>query len=243
MNTIKINGKVLAPFMIILSLMSSAVFSNTNKKLITPQAFVYTEVQNSVPFNEVPWKQRNPVISSQPGFMYKTWLSGIGNQSVGGFYAFDSIENAQKYVTEFFPKGAKKQGFGHTTRIFNAPIVADASRNINSVDFDGQILKKPKAFVYTEIQVSIPFSSIPWKKRNPILKKQPGLLAKTWLSGINTNTVGGFYAFDSIESAKYFAFNTFPEAAKKMGASLYIRVFDAGTVEEASQGMNSPFFN
>ena len=70
---------------------------------------MYTEVQNSVPFNGVPWVKSNPVIAANPGFLYKTWFSGLGTHSVGGFYAFDSIENAKRYVTEWFPEtlGAK----------------------------------------------------------------------------------------------------------------------------------------
>ncbi|MBL4800100.1 MAG: YdhR family protein [Oleispira sp.] len=206
------------------------------------KAFVYTEVQTSVPFSKVPWEQRNPVISSQPGFQYKTWLSGLGNNSVGGFYAFDTIENAQKYVTEFFPNQAKKQGVAHTTRIFDAVIVEEASRDIGSVDFGSKISKTPNAFVYTEIQVHLPFEDVPWKQRNPILKKQPGLLSKTWLSGYNTNTIGGIYAFDTIENAKLFALESFPKAVKKMKAAFYTRVFDGRIVKDASRGMHSPYF-
>jgi sugar lactone lactonase YvrE len=221
---------------------SLLVITEVGAKKLTPKAFVYTEVQNSVPFNQVPWKKVNSIISEQPGFMYKTWFSGFGNHSVGGFYAFDSIENAQKYVTEFFPNQARKQGTGHTTRVFDAVIVEEASRDIGSVDFDGEISTTPKAFVYTELQVNIPFEKVQWKKRNPIIKTEQGLLSKTWLSGVNTNTVGGIYAFDTIENAKHFALESFPETAKKMNAALYIRIFDAKTVESASREMYSPFF-
>lgn len=223
-------------------LTSLLVITEVGAKNLTPKAFVYTEVQNSVPFNQVPWKKVNSIISEQPGFMYKTWFSGFGNHSVGGFYAFDSIENAQKYVTEFFPNQARKQGAGHTTRVFDAVIVEEASRDIGSVDFDGEISTTPKAFVYTELQVNIPFEKVPWKKRNPIIKTERGLLAKTWLSGVNTNSIGGIYAFDTIENAKHFALESFPETAKKMNAALYIRIFDAKVVESASREMHSPFF-
>lgn len=221
---------------------SCLTFSVANAEPQSPKAFVYTEVQNSVPFEQIPWKERNPVISSQPGFMYKTWFSGLGNHSVGGFYAFDSLENTQKYVTEFFPNAARKQGVGHTTRIFDAVIVEEANRDMGSVDFGGKIATKPAAFVYTEVQVNLPFSDVPWQQRNPILKQTPGLLSKTWLSGVNTNTIGGLYAFDSIENAKHYAFEEFPKTASKMNASSYIRIFDASVVEDASRGMHSPFF-
>lgn len=223
-------------------IISCLTFSTANADPQTPKAFVYTEVQNSVPFEQIPWQERNPVISSQPGFMYKTWLSGLGNDSVGGFYAFDSLENAQKYVTEFFPNAARKQGVGHTTRIFDAVVVEQASRDMNSLHFGGNLDVKPAAFVYTELQLSLPFVDVPWQQRNPVLKQVPGLLDKTWLSGVNTNTIGGIYAFDTIEHAKQYAFEDFPKTAKKLKASAYIRVFDASVVEDASRGMHSPFF-
>src|SRR5688572_16032806 len=38
------------------------------------------------------------------------------------------------------------------------------------------------AFVYTELQVSIPFGKEAWRERNPILLAQPGLINKTWLA-------------------------------------------------------------
>lgn len=78
---------------------------------------------------------------------------------------------------------------------------------------------------------------------NPTLKQQPGLLAKTWLSGIHTGTPGGFYAFDTIENASSFAINYFPTEAAGLGAAFYTRVFDAAVVEEASRAMNSPFYS
>lgn len=217
-------------------------FADIGVKTQTTKAFVYTEVQNSIPFGQIPWEKRNPVISSQPGFISKTWLSGLDNNSVGGIYSFDSIENAQKYVTEFFPNAVKKQGFAHTTRIFDSVIVEEASRDMRSPHFGNKLPIKPGAFVYTEVQVTLPFTDVPWQQRNPKLKTIPGLLSKTWLSGVN-NTIGGFYAFDTIENAKHFAIEIFPETPAKMKAASYTRIFDAGIVEDASRGMHSPFFD
>jgi hypothetical protein len=62
------------------------------------KAFVYTEMQFSVPFNKAPWRELNPLIRAQPGFVNKTWLSGFQNNSVGGIYEFDSIENASRFA-------------------------------------------------------------------------------------------------------------------------------------------------
>jgi len=207
-------------------------------------AFVYTELQNSIPFEQAPWREINQVLLEQPGIKNKTWLSGVDTDSVGGFYSFDTIENAQKFVTEYFPTEAQKLGFPQRTLIFDGDSVAEASIDMNSVHFGATLDEAPAAFVYTEVQVSaLPFDNAPWREFNPVLKQQPGLLAKTWLSGLHTGTPGGLYAFDSIENAQAFAQNYFPTEAEKMNAAFTTRVFDARIVEEASREMNSPFFN
>jgi hypothetical protein len=209
---------------------------------MTVKAFVYTELQNSVPFDQAPWKKLNPILLSQPGFISKTWLSGVGTNSLGGFYSFDSIENAQKFVTGYFPDEVRAFGVAQTTRIFNVEIVEEASRAMNSVHFGAKLQRKPGAFVYTEIQINVPFENAPWREFNTSIKKQPGFLAKTWLSGIHTNTPGGIYAFDTIENATAFAINYFPTEAAALNAAFTTRIFDARIVEEASKQLHSPFF-
>lgn len=99
-----------------------------------------------------------------------------------------------------------------------------------------------KAFVYTEVQLSVPFGQAPWRDLNIDLKQQPGLLKKTWLSGVQNNSVGGFYEFDTIENAKAFVQNYFPEEARRLGAAFTTRVFDGDVTEEASREMNSPYY-
>jgi len=101
---------------------------------------------------------------------------------------------------------------------------------------------QPKAYVYTEVQISVPFDQAPWRELNPILKEQPGLINKTWLSGYQNNSVGGFYAFDSIENARRFAQDYFPAEAARLGAAFTTRVFDASVVEEASRFLGSPHY-
>ena len=92
------------------------------------KAFVYTELQISLPFSDAPWKGINAAIKQQPGFLNKTWLSGIGNNSVGGLYTFDSIENAQKFVTGYFPEETRAIGAAHylahflTLRLLRTPV-------------------------------------------------------------------------------------------------------------------------
>ncbi|MBL4906160.1 MAG: YdhR family protein [Sneathiella sp.] len=206
------------------------------------RAFVYTEVQISVPFKDAPWQAINKAIKEQPGFINKTWFSGINNHSLGGIYAFDSIENAQKFVTGYFPEEAAGFGAAHNTRVFDATIVKDASENMNSPHFGAKLRQKPGAFVYTEVQINVPFDKAPWQERNPVLKQQPGLLSKTWLSGLHTNTLGGVDAFDTIENAQAFALEAFPKTAAKLNAAFYTRVFDANATETASQDMHSPFY-
>ncbi len=206
------------------------------------KAFVYTELQISVPFADAPWREINPAILQQPGFRNKTWLAGIANHSLGGFYEFDTIENAKRFVTGYFPAEARKFGVAQTTRVFDGAVVEEASRFLNSLHFGGALGDEPGAFVYTEAQIAAPFDQAPWAAMNPVLKAQPGLLHKTWLSGVHTNSVGGFYAFDTIENATRFTTDYFPTEAKGLDVAYTTRLFDASKVKDASRPLNSPFF-
>lgn len=209
---------------------------------MTPKAFVYTEVQIAVPFEQAPWKAINQAILQQPGFLNKTWFAGSGTNSLGGIYAFDSISNAEAFVTGYFPREAAGFGVAHTTRIFDAAATQEASRDLASPHFGARPATAPGAFVYTELQVNMPFPQVPWQDRNPVLRAQKGLLSKTWLSGLHTGTIGGVDAFDTLENAKDFAVNVFPETAARMNAALYTRVFDAAAIEAASREMRSPYY-
>jgi hypothetical protein len=99
-----------------------------------------------------------------------------------------------------------------------------------------------KVFVYTEVQIAVPFTEIPWKDANPKLLSVKGLIRKTWLSGVGSNSVGGFYEFDSLENAQDFAWNIFPLEPRQFGASFTTKIFDGDIVEEASIGMKSPHY-
>ncbi len=176
------------------------------------------------------------------GFVSKTWLAGINNQTIGGFYEFDSIENAQRFVVGFFPAEARKFGVPQTSRVFDGDIVEEASRDMSSVHFGATLAQKPGAFVYTEVQAGIPFANVPWRKMNPVLKAQPGILTKTWLSGVGTNTPGGIYAFDTVENARRSSIDYFPTETGPMNAAYTTRVFEASVVEEASLALRSPHF-
>lgn len=207
------------------------------------KAYVYTELQISTSFDNVPWREMNPNLKKIPGLMNKTWLYG-DDQSVGGFYVFDTVEHAKQFASGIFSKEAEKFGVGQTTKIFDAAQTESASRDMQSVFYSEPKEKTPLAFVYSEVQVSaLPFNEkINWKKRNDTLKKQPGLLSKTWLSGLNTGTVGGLYAFDTIEHARDFAIKTMPKVTQEYQAAYITRVFDAKATEEASRDMGSLFY-
>jgi len=99
-----------------------------------------------------------------------------------------------------------------------------------------------KIFLYAEYQVSIPFTEIDWVPINLEMKKFSGLKSKTWLSGINTNSVGGFYEFDSIEAAQQYINGLLIPFAKQVNGNLTVKLFDGEVVKQASIGMGSPFY-
>lgn len=104
-------------------------------------------------------------------------------------------------------------------------------------------MSEGKVFLYAEIQVSIPFAELDWAPINLAMKQEKGLNSKTWLSGINTNTIGGFYEFDSLADAKTYAEGYLARAAKQLGGDLSVKLFDAGVVAEASRGIGSPYYS
>ncbi|MFF7458560.1 hypothetical protein [Kitasatospora sp. NPDC008115] len=99
-----------------------------------------------------------------------------------------------------------------------------------------------KTFLYTEIQAAVPFEQFDWSPINAALKAAPGLIRKTWLSGIGTHTIGGFYEFDSAENALAFAQGPFAEEARRAGAPATTRLFDGDIVKDASLDMSSPYY-
>ena len=101
-----------------------------------------------------------------------------------------------------------------------------------------------KVFLYGEFQTLVPsFTKDLWGPVNEELKGVKGLINKTWMYGIGVNTVGGFYEFDSIEHAQAFATGLYAEQAKRVGASLSVKLFDGDAVEEASRDMKSPHYS
>ena len=206
------------------------------------KAFVCTELQIAVPFAEANWRATNERLRDQPGLINKTWLSGVGTHSLGGFYEFASVEDAKHFAIGHFPAAARARGVAQTTRVFDGAVVEEASRAMNSLHFGGTLRQQPEAFVYTEAQIAAPFDQAPWRAMNPVLLAQPGLLHKTWLSGVGTNSVGGFYAFDTLANATRFATDYFPTEAAALDVAYTTRLFDARVTEAASRPMRSPFY-
>jgi hypothetical protein len=209
---------------------------------VSSKAFVYSELQTLGLFGNLPWRELNHDLRNQPGFRNKTWLAGVGTGLLGGFYEFESLEAAKVFALDFIPRKARSLGMPQTTRLFDGTLSEEASRDMGSVHFGAPPPQLPGAFVYTEVQISVPFADVPWRAMNPVLKRQPGILAKTWLSGRNTNSAGGFYAFDTVENASAFCLNYFPTEAAGLGAAFTTRVFDAKPMEQASRDLRSPFY-
>lgn len=99
-----------------------------------------------------------------------------------------------------------------------------------------------KTFLYAEFQVYIPFDQIDWQTINVEMKKYVGLKSKTWLSGINTHTVGGFYEFDSVENAQNYIDGLLVPFIKQVNGNLSTKIFDGEITQEANIGMLSPFY-
>lgn len=103
---------------------------------------------------------------------------------------------------------------------------------------------KGKVFLYGEFQIAIPsFTKAFWGPINEQLKDAKGLVSKTWLLGVGTNSGGGFYEFDSLENARAFATGLYAEQAKYANASLTVKIFDGAATEEASKAMRSPHYD
>lgn len=98
-------------------------------------------------------------------------------------------------------------------------------------------------FLYAEVQTSVTFGNAPWRTLNPAMKKQAGLLRKTWLSGLETETVGGLYEFDSEANARAYVENYLAGEAKAVAGagSLMTRIYDGRVTEAASREMSSPW--
>lgn len=99
-----------------------------------------------------------------------------------------------------------------------------------------------KVFLYAEYQVAMPFDKIDWAPINDTMNKFPGLKSKTWLSGVNTHSVGGFYEFDSLANAQNYVYGLLVPFAKQINGNLSVKLFDGDVTKQANIGMHSPFY-
>ena len=97
------------------------------------KVFLYGEFQISVPaFTKEFWEPVNAELKNVPGLVRKTWTYGIGTKTVGGFYEFDSIENARAFATGLYAEQAKLAGASLTVKLFDGDATEEASRDIKS---------------------------------------------------------------------------------------------------------------
>ena len=104
--------------------------------------------------------------------------------------------------------------------------------------------KQKKVFLYGELQSNVEnFTPEVWKPVNEKLKKLPGLIRTTRLIGMNTNTLGRLYEFESEEAAWAFATGPYIEEGRAINASVTVKLFDYDKAEGASRDMKSPHYD
>jgi len=82
-----------------------------------------------------------------------------------------------------------------------------------------------RVFLYAEFPSVRTLSEGVWREPIPPCTPCRDLRSKTWLSGINTHSVGGFYEFDSVQNARTYAVGMLADFAKAAGASLTVKLF------------------
>lgn len=100
-----------------------------------PGAFVTTDVQIALPFDQLDWQGLTPRFRDTPGLLSKTWLAGVGTNGVGALYAFDTVENARRFVLEDVPALARELGVPFSVRLWDAGPTVAASKALASPFF------------------------------------------------------------------------------------------------------------
>ena len=99
------------------------------------KVFLYVEFQACKPFGQVDFLASKREMDKFPGLISKTWLSGRGNNSLGGFYQFETAEQAVAYTDGLLVPLAKKMDTTVSTKLFDAEIVRDACISMRSPYF------------------------------------------------------------------------------------------------------------
>jgi hypothetical protein len=99
-----------------------------------------------------------------------------------------------------------------------------------------------KVFLYAEYQISYSFGELDLPPIHTEMKSFPGLKSETWLSGVNNNSVGGFYEFDTKKNAQNYADKYLVPYVQTFDANLTVKLFDAEVVADTSKDMESSYF-
>jgi hypothetical protein len=99
-----------------------------------------------------------------------------------------------------------------------------------------------KVFLYAEYQISYSFGELDLPPIHTEMKSFPGLKSETWLSGVNNNSVGGFYEFDTKKNAQNYADKCLVPYVQTFDANLTVKLFDAEVVADESKDMESSYF-
>ncbi len=99
------------------------------------RVFLYVEFEAQAALGKTAWRAANPPMHSVSGLRNRTLLSGFGVDMFGGFYEFDTLENARAYADGVLSAVAKSIGGGMTLRLFSGDARAEASRDTSSPYF------------------------------------------------------------------------------------------------------------
>ena len=101
--------------------------------------FLYVELGQAKFFKDVDWKEINHGMKQYDGLLSKTYLQGLDDQSLGGFYHFDCRMNAEKYIAGFLKPLAKRSNITLTCKLFETNLTREASKEMNSPFFKSKL--------------------------------------------------------------------------------------------------------
>ena len=111
---------------------------------------------------------------------------------------------------------------------------------------NGQPMDNDRVYLFVEYPISVEFDKFPWDKANKSEQEYPGFISKTWLSGHENKTVGGFYEFNSHENAQHFIDEHIMAVSRQLGVEsqnqVTCKIYNKDSTKDASQAMNSPYF-
>eukprot|EP01083_Nonionella_stella_P158234 514766_1 len=107
---------------------SKRLFSNE-----TNGVYLYVDFPTSTTFDNIPWKVINSEMKEFNGLKSKTWLASVDNSTCGGFYEFDTKDNAQNYIDNYLKDKVEKQmNVKATFKLYDKEITKEASMGMSS---------------------------------------------------------------------------------------------------------------